>query len=216
MKKTSLVVVLAALVCATALPAQIVFGEPKSAPETKEKPQEEKAAPALDSAVEAWIQVLVKRLGNQNTKINSSATRALVTLGKDAVPTLKKIADSGDSAQAKAAKEALAQIERGNRRRGGNRRSTGEFLKSLGLDEKTIKKAEALRSSSQEEVRDLFQQMQDGEMSREEMREAMGEMRRKQQEKLKEVLGEENFKKYQKEMGGRRGFGGRRRGGGRG
>jgi hypothetical protein len=128
------------------------------------------------------------------------------------------IAGGSDEAQAKAAKEVIAQIERRGRRPGGDPRAQGAqsaqaLLDSMNLDKDTRAKAEKARLAIEEKTRELFTQMQEGELSREEMREAFRVMREKAEAEMKTLLGDENFEKYRSSIGGGRGFGGRMGGG---
>jgi hypothetical protein len=219
MKSRTSLFLLSAMLMASTVSAQIVFGEAKPAA-TEAKPAAEATA-AKDPALEAWIQVLVKRLGDQNAAINTSVTSGLVAIGAPAVPALQAIAAGSDEAQAKAAKDVLAQIERRGRRPGqpggaegrpGGAQSAQALLDSMNLDKDTRAKAEKARVALEEKTRELFTQMQDGELSREEMREAFRELREKAEAEMKGLLGDENFEKYRSSMGGGR-MGGRMGGG---
>lgn len=217
MKKYIAVAFLAAFLAAPFSPAQIVFGEPKPTPAEPAKPATEPAA--QDPALDAWLQVLVKRLGDQNAQIHSSVVAGLVSVGPPAIPSLQKVAEAGDEAQAKAARDVIAQIERRGRRPGGEgaiglgrgAQGSAALFDSMNLDKDARAKAEKAERDTQERTRELFTQMQDGELSREEMREAFRELREKAEADMKKILGDENFEKYRQSMGGR--FGGRFGGG---
>ena len=102
--------------CSVAL---LFLGVTVAQPPGRGKGRDRGDAPAkADPAVEAWVKVLAEKLTDKNDTISDSARRALLSIGSPAVPTLKKIADGDDKAAASAAKDVIAQIDRGSDRRG--------------------------------------------------------------------------------------------------
>lgn len=229
MKRTVLMAVLALLIAPGLLLAQ--------AEVATEKKQEK------GSAVTEWVELLAKQLGNENATIKNSASRAIAAVGKEAIPTLQKVAKSDDAAIAKAAKDIITRIERGGqrgrrrggeggfggRRRGGEGREGGRRrrggrgrfgmgrvdVEALGLNDDQKKKFETLQSKQREEMQDLMEQVRSGEIPREEIREVLSELRESMKKKMKGILTEEQFKKYEESTQRRRGRGrGRGRGDG--
>ncbi len=65
-----------------------------------------------DPALEAWIKCLSERMVDRNDTIRDSARVALVALGPDALPCMKKLAAGDDGATAIAARKVITLIER--------------------------------------------------------------------------------------------------------
>ena len=70
-----------------------------------------------DSGLDAWIKILGEKMTDRHDSIRDSARAALVAIGEPALPALKQLAQSDDSATATAARKVIAQI--GDPRRGG-------------------------------------------------------------------------------------------------
>src|SRR5260370_11572804 len=90
----------------------------KDAKEPTKAPPTRPAAPAKpDPAVEAWVKILGDKMTDRHDTVRDSARAALVSIGKPALPSLQKLADSDDGATATAAKRVMARIESHDRRR---------------------------------------------------------------------------------------------------
>lgn len=66
-----------------------------------------------DREVEAWIKVLIEKVADRHDTIRESARQALASIGQPALPALRRLADSDDSAVATAARTVIGRIERG-------------------------------------------------------------------------------------------------------
>lgn len=66
-----------------------------------------------DATVDAWVKVLVEKIADQHDTVRESARAALVHVGPQAIPALRKLADGDDNIKAVAAKNVIAMIERG-------------------------------------------------------------------------------------------------------
>jgi hypothetical protein len=172
---------------------------------------------SVEPAVQAWVQTLVRRIADAHPGIRRSAREALVALGQPALPALRQHATSSDPEVAAAAKEVMSRIDRG----GGGRRGRSEapgprpgggamrLLADLGLDDAQKKTIKELMESGARKRRELFQDMRDGTLSREEMRAALRDLQAESMKALEGVLNEEQLAGYRKVMRerGRRGEG---------
>ena len=121
-RETALTNLRNALRTAAAAGAALLFlgtaaGQPPAGKTDKIEPPKT-AAPAktpapvkIDPAVEAWVKILGEKMTDRHDAVRDSARAALVALGDDALPGLKKLADSDDGATATAAKRVIAHIE---------------------------------------------------------------------------------------------------------
>jgi hypothetical protein len=64
-----------------------------------------------DATVDAWVQVLAKNIADRHDIVRESARVALASVGKPALPTLKKLAAGKDDATADAARKLIARIQ---------------------------------------------------------------------------------------------------------
>jgi hypothetical protein len=182
-----------------------------------------------DPVVEAWVKLLAERIADANKVVRDSSQQALVAVGKPAIPALKALAASTDAATSAEAKRVLERIERQAARGeagrpGGPTRAEGErpgqvtpesLAKELALSaEQEEKLTQALEERSKK-LRELFGQVQDGSLTREEMQAQNREAGEKVLKDMKAVLSEEQFSKFEESFRRMRtGQGGRRRGGG--
>jgi hypothetical protein len=183
---------------------------------TPAKPPAPKASePAkADPAVDAWLKTLGGKIADQNEVVRASAHQGIISVGRPALPFLKTLADGGDQAIAAEAKKVMERIERG-RGPGGLMAEMSERMKSeLGLNAEQSKKFDEITEASGKKRADLNSQMEDGNLTREEMRAAMGEIMAETEKAMKSLLSEEQFKKYQETIRSR--MGGGRQGGGEG
>jgi hypothetical protein len=97
------------LVLVSVLPAQ--------PPGDKAAAQDKATEP--DQAVAKWVDELVKKLGDKNKTVRESAGTALVSVGKPALPQLKKLAGVEDPDQAEVAEGLIKRIENGGMGPGG-------------------------------------------------------------------------------------------------
>jgi Spy/CpxP family protein refolding chaperone len=163
-----------------------------------------------------WMEVCIKHLASEDPAVQRSVGMALRGMGPAARPALEAAAQGDDPRIAAAAKRVLDAMARGREargnQRGGNRR--GDFMQrmaeQLELTDDQKPKVNAILQDAMTKQRELFQQMRDGSLPREEARGKMQEIREATMSKLSEVLTEEQLARY-REMGQR---GGRRRGGG--
>jgi len=191
-----------------------------------------KAEVAVDPVIEAWVKILCAKIADANQTVRQSAQQGLVTVGKPAIAQLQALAAGSDQAVAAEAKRVLDRIERMGQRgqdgrpgaRQGGAAQTDQLMKDLGLNSEQEAKAKSLLDENRQKSREIFSQIQDGTLTREEARAAMEELRAETDKQLKGVLSEEQFKKYEETMrnsggmgggqGGPGGQGGRRRRGG--
>lgn len=178
----------------------------------------------------AWISTLVAKMTETDESVVRSVDRAIVSMGEKALPSLEK-ASKAEGETGERAKRLIEQIknprgrrggERGGRggrsERGGGRGGFGGFGRDpfdgieLKAEQKT--KVEAIQEKQNEERRELFEAMRNGEIDRSEIRDAMTELQENMNSAVKKVLTEEQFKKFtENSSGGRGGRGGRGRGG---
>jgi Spy/CpxP family protein refolding chaperone len=185
--------------------------------------QEKAVGANKEDAVSLWVDVLVARLGEKNEVVVRSIDQALVAVGTPAIPALKKVAAGKDTGSATRATSLIERIEnpragRGNRPgRGGENAPGGPGgrfgnpMEGVDLADDQKAKVEKIIADQTAKTREVIEAMRNGEMDREEMREAFQEARQKQDAELKKVLTDEQFKKYQENANRRPGRG--RRGG---
>lgn len=65
-----------------------------------------------DKELEAWIKILADKMTDRNDNIRNSARRALVSVGPDAMFSLKEMTESKDTATAVAARNVMMEIGR--------------------------------------------------------------------------------------------------------
>ena len=68
--------------------------------------------PRPDKELEAWIKILAEKMTDRNDNIRNSARRALVSVGPDAMFSLKEMTESKDAATAVAARNIMMEIGR--------------------------------------------------------------------------------------------------------
>ncbi|WP_439621835.1 hypothetical protein [Gemmata sp.] len=88
-------------------------GAERKGRDEKRDPMSERPAPRPDATVDAWVKVLVEKIADPHDTVRDSARAALVHVGPQAVPALKKLADGDDTVKAVAARNVIAMIERG-------------------------------------------------------------------------------------------------------
>jgi hypothetical protein len=180
-----------------------------------------KAEP-LDPAAEAWIQMLAKRIVDAQPLVRDSAIAGLERIGKPALPTLNALASGSDKALAEAAKKLADRITRGPQpgegrfAQGGGERNFGPDIdalaKEMKLDDQKTQKLKDLRKASQDRMRETFEAVAAGDVTREEAREEMNQYREEMKKELRKFLTEDEAKKVEESFS--RGWGGRRGGGG--
>jgi len=92
---------------ATAQPPGGRGGRP---PANQSEPKKEAAAKP-DPTVDAWVKILGENMTARHDTVRESARAALVAIGKPALPALRKLAESNDSATALAASKVIERIE---------------------------------------------------------------------------------------------------------
>lgn len=213
----------AALLVPAAIFAQV---EPPAAP----APAAEEIK--VEPAVETWVKTLGAKIMDPNELVRNSAQSGLTSVGRQALPFLRTLASGADELVAAEAKKVIGRIERNAQRGEGDRRAFGrqagaageaggnpmdQVLKDMKLSTEQETKVKEVQEKQREKSREIFSQIQDGTLTREEGRAALEEMRTETNKQFKEFMTEEQFKKYeeaQRSQGGRFGGGGRRRGGG--
>jgi len=190
--------------------AQIVFDDPKPKKvEAKAKPAApaRQERPAGKRSMESWIKTLASGLGDGNAAIRRSAAVALSNVGAPAVPVLEKMA-AGEGPSSKEARRVLDQIKRRGRRgatgagsrRGADRPNAQKrltsALKKAGFDESQMGTVAKHQKVRQERMREIFRQVQDGELTREEAGAARQKAQRELNAALKGELGNEAFRKF--------------------
>lgn len=76
-------------------------------PGSGKKNERAKVAPS----VQAWVKTLAGKIADRHDLIRQSARLAIISLGRDALPTLRAVADGKDDAAAYAAKQLIQRIE---------------------------------------------------------------------------------------------------------
>ena len=181
----------------------------------------------------AWISTLVAKMTETDESVVRSVDRAIVSMGEKALPSLEK-ASKAEGETGERAKRLIEQIknprsrrggrggERGGERggRGGERGGRGgrtfgrDPFEGIELKAEQKTKVEAIQEKQNEERRELFEAMRNGEIDRSEIRDAMTELQENMNSAVKKVLTEEQYKKFtENSSGGRGGRGGRGRGG---
>jgi hypothetical protein len=173
---------------------------------------------ATADPVQAWVETLTKRIADGNPTVKASVHQALVSVGEPALASLKKIAEGEDPGRAVEAKRVIQMIERRGQRgdRGQDRRGR-DPLEDLGLEGEAKEKASKATEDYNRKRTELFERMRSGEMDRSEIRDAMEALREDYNDEMKNILDEEQYKKFQensqrRRWGGRGGRGGRRGG----
>jgi hypothetical protein len=84
-------------------------------------PMGERGQPKPDATVEAWVKVLAEKITDPHDTVRDSARAALVAVGPQAMPILRRLAEGDDSAKAVAARKVMTTIEQrpGQPGRGG-------------------------------------------------------------------------------------------------
>jgi hypothetical protein len=85
-------------------------------PDRKGPPPGESRERRPDPQVEAWIKTLTDKMTDPHDTIRDSARAGIVAAGRDALPILRRYADSDDGAKATAARKLIEAIERGGPR----------------------------------------------------------------------------------------------------
>ncbi len=88
--------------------AQPPMGRPGGAPMG-----ERNADPKPDAQVDAWVKTLTDKMNDPHDAIRDSSRAGIISVGRAALPTLKKLADGDDGAKSTAAKRLMEAIERG-------------------------------------------------------------------------------------------------------
>lgn len=187
--------------------------KPESAPAKAEQ---------LDPAVEAWIQMLAKKIADSQAHIRDSAVAGLERIGKPAIPTLNALASGSDKALAEAAKKLVERINRGRQGPGaggfgGNMNERVDNLaKEMGLDEKKTQKIKDLQKASFDKLRETFESVAAGDLTREEAQEERKAVFEDAKKELRKFLSDDEAKKVEESLlrQGMGGGGGMRRGGG--
>ena len=174
----------------------------------------------------AWISTLVAKMTETDESVVRSVDRAIVSMGEKALPSLEK-ASKAEGETGERAKRLIEQIKNPRGRRGGERGGRGgerggrggrtfgrDPFEGIELKAEQKTKVEAIQEKQNEERRELFEAMRNGEIDRSEIRDAMTELQENMNSAVKKVLTEEQYKKFtENSSGGRGGRGGRGRGG---
>ena len=199
-----------------------VAGQGEPPPKGGEKKSDRTATRTRpDPEMDAWVRMLASRLGHGNEAIRRSAAAALMNIGAPAVPVLTRISRGGRSNAARSANRVLTQIRRRIRRRAAAGEKTdrprpdrasnngrtnsartriARALEALGLDGAQKKAIEQSNADRAERIREVFRQVQDGEMTREESNRETRRIRDEADAGLEKALGSELFKKYREAM----------------
>lgn len=96
----------------------------KDRPGGKERPEPrpggDRGEARPDAAVESWVKLLSERMIDPHDTVRDSARAALVAVGPQALPILRRISGSDDSARAVAARKVIEMIESRLPRRTGD------------------------------------------------------------------------------------------------
>ncbi len=76
-------------------------------------PMERRADAKPDAQVDAWVKTLTDKMNDPHDTIRDSSRAGIISVGRAALPTLKKLADGDDGAKSTAAKRLMEAIERG-------------------------------------------------------------------------------------------------------
>jgi len=74
---------------------------------------ERRADPKPDAQVDAWVKTLTDKMNDPHDTIRDSSRAGILSVGRAALPALKKFADGDDGAKATAARRLMEAIERG-------------------------------------------------------------------------------------------------------
>lgn len=206
---------------------QIVFDDPKPKKADAKKPGQPspQEKPTSDVSLERWIKALSSGLGSKDAVVRRSAAVALINVGAPALEPMKKLA-AGEGLAAGEAKKVVAQLERrarrgtrdapvgrANRNRRGaaaNQERMAKALSEAGFNDEQMQVVKKVAEARRQKIGEIFRQVQDGELTREESRAASRKVNKELQAELKEKLGAEAFRKYQRvnrQVNGRRGRG---------
>src|SRR5438132_11586273 len=106
---------LVALGLAMAILSTAAAQPPRGTAESKKDAPKPTSSVKTDKAVDDWVKVLAEKMTDRHDGVRESARAALAALGDSALPALKKLAESDDSATALAAKNVIARIDGGPR-----------------------------------------------------------------------------------------------------
>lgn len=173
---------------------------PKPVPAAQRPDAQQAKERAADPEVDAWARVLIERMAHQNEAIRSSAQEALLRLGKLAQTQLKAAAGGADEGRAKAAKELLARMEQQRRTPKGeggfeNRRPAESLenmfataAKAANLTPEQEAKVKAVFEEQRVKTQELFAQVKDGVLTKEEVRAALQGMEKARHVELAGIL----------------------------
>lgn len=86
--------------------AQPPMGRPGGAPMG-----ERRADPKPDAQVDAWVKTLTDKMNDPHDSIRDSSRAGIISVGRAALPSLKKLAEGDDGAKATAARRLIDAIE---------------------------------------------------------------------------------------------------------
>ncbi len=214
-----LLLAVAGLACAQVEPA------PPATPVLTSPPQEEVK---VDPAVDAWLKIVGARIADPNEVVKTSAHQAISAVGRPALAYLRSLSTGTDATLAEEAKRLITRIERNSMRGegerpggragavglGGGADRAAQLQKDLGLDDKQQPKFKSVEDAYRAKVQEIFGQVQEQTLTREEAMAARQEAEKERNEEMKKFMSEDQFKKYEEAMkNAGAGFGGRRRGG---
>ncbi|MCZ6691572.1 MAG: hypothetical protein O7H41_18460 [Planctomycetota bacterium] len=159
----------------------------------------------VDPDVEFWVLILAQRLADENPTIRNSAQKALVAVGRAALPTLRNMADTWDANTAEHAEKVIKWIQKAGRDR---RLKDGAGLDGLDRIWKAVKKLDMsddqiaqlkdLHQSHMDEARIIRQQVKEGVLDREAARASMAALREQLKGELGRFLTPDQFERFRK------------------
>jgi hypothetical protein len=176
---------------------------------------EKKEQAKTDEDVEAWVQMLLKRITDRHDTIRESARAALVAVGKPAMPALEKLAKGDDSATASAARSVIMHIKQESMRPrfgpygggrggpfGGRGGAAGPFaieqaINELKLDKEQKAKVGEVLKAHHERMQKMFQDLQGGRPDPEKMRTGFDKIRKDLLADMKKILTKDQFAKFE-------------------
>ncbi|MCZ6601736.1 MAG: hypothetical protein O6952_01880, partial [Planctomycetota bacterium] len=159
----------------------------------------------VDPDVEFWVLILAQRLADENPTIRNSAQKALVAVGRAALPTLRNMADTWDADTADQAEKVIKWIHKAGRDR---RLKDGAGLDGLDRMWKTVKKSDMtddqiaqlkdLHQAHMDQARGIREQVKEGVLDREAARSSIAALREQLKGELGRFLTPDQLEKFRK------------------
>lgn len=152
---------------------------------------------ATDTELQKYLEVLSKFIASSNPKVKASVRDAFLAVGREAVPTLREIAKTGSREAKNEVKEILKAIEEKKEEPESKEDAFyRKMVEYLELTDEQKEKVDPIVNEIKKKREELREALRSGEISRQEVREKVQNLREEEEAKLKEILTEEQFEKF--------------------